>query len=318
MTSEFSGKRILVTGGTGSLGKALLLRAKEEKWDCEFIIFSRDETKQARVRQKFPQHTYVLGDVAKFRDVRRIMSDIDVVFHFAAYKSVPSAQNNVPATIETNIIGSQNVVDAALECGVEKVVASSTDKSCAPANLYGASKSVMEAIFQNANRYGKTTFHLTRYGNVVSSNASVIPLFKRQAAEGGPLTVTDFRMTRFWITLDQAVDLILLALTTNPGVIVVPKAPSMAVYDVAKTIGGDLPIIETQIRPGEKIHEEMVTAAESFYTLESEEHFFIYPPTGKFRNAGAPFNYASNAAAHELTSEELLEMIRHTEEKYGS
>lgn len=314
----FNGKRLLVTGGTGSLGKALLLRAQEEGWNCDFVIFSRDETKQSQVKALYPQHTYILGDVAKYRDVKRAMQDVDVVFHFAAYKQVPAAQNNVPATIETNIMGSQNIVDIAIEEGVQQVVASSTDKACQPVNLYGASKAVMEALFQYGNKFGKTTFHLARYGNVVASNASVIPLFKKQALQGGPLTVTHREMTRFWITLDEAIDLILLALSKEPGVIVVPKAPAMSVFELAKAIGKDLPIKDIGIRPGEKIHEAMLSEAESFHTTEDDRHFFIFPPTLSIDpTRQQACSYTSDNPQRELSKTEILRMIADTQEKYG-
>lgn len=298
--------KILITGGTGSLGRALLRRLN--KLNAEIVIFSRDETKQGQVRSHYPQHTYILGDVAKYRDVQRAIQDVDVVFHLAAYKQVPSAQNNVAATIETNIIGSQNVVDAAIAAGVKHVVASSTDKSCAPTNAYGASKYMMESIFQNGNRYGKTTFHLARYGNVVCSNASVIPLFQRQAASGGPLTVTHKDMTRFWITIETAVDLLLRALKSPPGTIVVPKAGMRSVWDVAQLIGPGLNIKEIGIRPGEKIHEAMVSEAESFYTEDMGRYFLIHPPTEGIVYNETPFSYTSDTAPS-ISDSKFLRMV---------
>lgn len=314
--NPLTNKRVLITGGTGSLGTAVLSRAKRENWNTEFVILSRGETKQSQVRSKYPEHTYVLGDVSKLRDLQRVISGVDVVLHFAAYKQVPSAQNNVPATVETNVIGSQNVVDAAIQAGVEKVVASSTDKSTSPANCYGASKYLMETIFQNANNYSNnTTFHLARYGNVISSNASVIPLFQRQAASGGPLTVTSKEMTRFWITLDDAIDLILLALEIDPGTIVVPKAKAFSIFELAKLIGPECSIIETGVRPGEKIHEAMVSPSESFHTNEFEDHFEIRPPyAGTFNDSS--FEYTSDKAV-QLKPEEMQAMIDYTDDIYG-
>lgn len=300
-------RKILITGGTGSLGRAFVASLPQ---DCatEVVIFSRDETKQGLLRQQYPQFTYVLGDVAKYRDVSRAMRGVDVVYHFAAYKQVPSAQNNVPATIETNIIGSQNIVDAAIAHGVKQVVASSTDKSTSPANAYGASKYLMEAIFQNGNKYGATTFHLTRYGNVICSNASVIPLFLKQKAAGGPLTVTRKEMTRFWLTLDQAVNNVHMALNYDPGTVLVPKAPAMSMGHLAELIGGGLPVEEIGIRPGEKIHEAMVSEAESFHTLDIGSFYLIYPPTGKVYNDKAPFSYTSDKAPI-LSDEKMLQYI---------
>lgn len=312
------GKRVLITGGTGSLGKALLARSQREGWDTEFTIFSRDETKQGLLRNQYPRHRYILGDIASYMDLKRAMRGIDVVFHFAAYKQIPSAQNNVGATVRTNIIGSQNVVDAAIDLNVEKVVASSTDKAMSPVNMYGATKLAMEYIFQDANKYGATTFHLARYGNVVASNASVAILWQQQAAAGGPLTVTDKRMTRFFLTLDQALDLVLLALNTEPGVIVVPKAPAIGIYNMALAMSKGLPIIETGIRAGEKIHEGMISEAESFYTDEDEAHYYVHPPTSDFRNLNAPFSYTSDKPVRWLEANDILDMVRETQRLYGN
>lgn len=314
---DFKDARILVTGGTGSLGKALLQRAQQENWGAEFVILSRDETKQSEVRNKYPEYTYLLGDVAKFRDVQRAMVGVDFIFHFAAYKQVPSAQNNVASTVATNVLGSQNIVDAAIQANVISAVASSSDKSCQAVNYYGASKFLMEGIFQNGNRHDITTFHLTRYGNVLSSNQSVVPYWKKQLARGQPITVTDRRMTRFWLTLDQAIDLLLLALSAPPGVIVVPKAPAMSVYELAKAVAGEHPIVETEIRPGEKLTEMMVSEAESFHTQETEEHFFIHPSTSEYRNLSAPFSYTSDNPAKVLSAEEILTMLAETEKKWA-
>jgi UDP-N-acetylglucosamine 4,6-dehydratase len=313
---SFKGKRILITGGTGSLGKAILQRAQQDDWDCQFVIFNRDETRQSQLKAKYPQHEYFLGDVSKYTDVYRAMRrKVDIVFHLAAYKQVPSAQNNVPATIEANIIGSLNVVDAALEAGVKQVVASSTDKACAPCNFYGISKASMEAIFQHANRFNETTFHLARYGNVVCSNASVIPLFERQAKEGGPLTVTHLDMTRFWITLDQAIDLLLVALLQQPGVIVIPKAGAMSIIEVAKAVGPGLDIKEIGIRAGEKIHEALVSEAESFFAKEDQKHFYIYPYGQKSVINVVPFTYTSDTAPH-LSIKEMQDMIADYHRKF--
>lgn len=299
-----SGKRILITGGTGSLGQALLRRIHGEPY--EITIFSRDETKQSILKARYPEYRYILGDVAKLRDVKRAFKDIDIVFHFAAYKQVPSAQNNVPATVETNIVGSQNVVDAAIECGVKQVVASSTDKATNPANAYGASKYIMEAIFQDANKYNGTTFHLARYGNVVGSNASVIPLFLRLKENDQPITVTHPDMTRFWITIDTAVDLVIAALKTAPGIIVVPKAKSMSLMNLAKMFSDNIQI--TGIRAGEKLHESMVSETESFHAVDGKDFFYINPPTSNYYNNNAPFTYTSDKCPV-LTPDEMLLMI---------
>lgn len=310
--------KILITGGTGSLGKATLLTAERENWPAKFVIFSRDETKQGNLRKRFPQHQYILGDVAKESDINSAVRGTrpDIILHYAAYKQVPAAQNNVNATIETNVIGSQNVVNAALEYGVKQVVASSTDKACESVNAYGSSKHLMECVFQDANKWGLTTFHLARYGNVVSSNASVIPFFMEQIARGGPITVTDKRMTRFWISLAEAVQLIQSALRQKPGIIVVPKAPAMSVWQLAEYMryeygSTEIIIEDVGIRPGEKIHESMVSEAESFHT---EDHhaalcFFIHPPTSGFKSWGVPFSYTSDQPQSWLTWVDMKKLI---------
>lgn len=309
--------KVLITGGTGSLGKAVLARAERESWPAEFTIFSRDETKQNILKQKYPQHGFVLGDISRYNDLKRAMRGVDIVLHFAAYKQIPMAQNNINATIQVNVIGSQNVVDAAIDTGVRQVVATSTDKAMSPENAYGCAKKMMEYIFQDANKYNATTFHLARYGNVLLSNQSVAVLFKKQKAAGGPLTITDRRMTRFFLSLDQAIDLILLALNTTPGNIVVPKAPSTYIYQLAEVIGNGLPVVETGIRAGEKLDEGMVSESESFYVEEDEDHFYIHPPTDEYRNPDAPFSYMSNNPVRYITNEELAEMIAETERLYG-
>lgn len=314
--NPLDGKTVLITGGTGSLGKATLARAKREGWNTEFIIFSRDETKQTILKEKYPEHRFVLGDVSRYLDLKRVMRGVDTVLHYAAYKQIPSAQNNISATIQTNILGSQHVVDAAIDAGVTQVVASSTDKAMSPENFYGVSKKAMEYIFQDANKYEATTFHLARYGNVLMSNMSVGPHWKQQIKRGEPITVTDERMSRFFLTLNQAIDLILLALQQEPGVIVIPRAPAMMMLDLAKVIAGDHPIIVTQIRAGEKLAEGMVSEAESFYTEQHEEHFFIHPPTSDYRNPDAPFSYMSDHPVRFLTHAEIAAMIEETERLY--
>jgi UDP-N-acetylglucosamine 4,6-dehydratase len=268
------------------------------------------------MKKEFPNCNYILGDVSRYNDLELAFRGIDIIFHLAAYKQVPSAQNNANATIETNIIGSRNVAKAAILSGVKQVVASSTDKACSPVNLYGTSKSAMETIFQDANKYKETTFHLSRYGNVICSSASVVPLFQKQAENDGPLTVTHREMTRFWITLDTAVDLVIHALGTEPGIVVVPEAKSLEIIEVAKAIGGDLEIKEIGIREGEKLHESMVAEAESFHTEKRkvrdvegiENVYYIHPPVEQFRNRTAPFDYNS-LDAERLTVEEFLGMV---------
>lgn len=310
-------KKVLITGATGSLGRALIKRLYKEDKCKEIIVFSRDETKQGKLRKQYPDLSYVLGDVSRLSDLELAFRGVDVVYHFAAYKQVPSAQNNVLATLETNINGSRYVARAAIMNDVEQVVASSTDKACEPVNMYGVSKRAMENIFQDANKHGPTTFHLARYGNVVCSNASVIPLFKEQRDKGGPITITHDEMTRFWITLDTAVDLVNHALLSDPGTIVVPKAGAMSIYALAKMFAtGGLEIKEIGIRAGEKVHEYMVAEAESFHTMETEDLFYIYPPTSDYVSSSAPFVYTSKDAPA-ISPTEMLRMIEQYEEDYA-
>lgn len=303
---------ILVTGGTGSLGKAVLNIAKRDKWRSKFAVFSRDETKQNVLKRQFPEHTYILGDVSRYDDISRAVRGYrpDIILHFAAYKQIPAAQNNVYATVETNVRGSQNVIDAALEYGVPHVAASSTDKACEPANVYGSSKNLMEGLFQDANKWKQTNFHLARYGNVVCSNSSVIPLFLKQKEEGNSLTVTRKEMTRFWISLEQAVSLICSSLQLTPGTILVPKAGAMSMESLATYLGGEGDIKEIGIREGEKIHECMVSESESFHTCSYfDGYYHIYPPTGDYENALAPFSYCSNDPSRILAGKEIDLMI---------
>lgn len=311
------GKKILITGGTGTLGKAVLTRARRNFWGAEFVIFSRDETKQSILRQKFPEHQYVLGDITRYNDLKRAMRGIDIVMHFAAYKQVPSAQNNIAATIETNIYGSQQVVEAAIDMEVSQVVTTSTDKAASPESAYGVGKKMVEYVFQDANKYGATNFHITRYGNVLASNQSVAVLWEHQAKVGGPITITDRRMTRFFLSIDEAINQVLMSLQSEPGVILVPKAPSILMIDFAKEFAQDLAIVDIGLRPGEKIHEGMVSEAESFYTEDRGNFYLIHPPTSSFRNEGAPFSYTSDKPSRFLSAKELLEMLDTTHALYG-
>lgn len=274
---------VLITGGTGSLGQAIIARAHKENWNTTFVVYSRDESKQAHLTARFPNVRCVLGDIRDEPWLRTNLRGVDIVIHAGAYKRVPSAQNNATETVKTNVIGSLNVAQAAVEAGVRRVIGISTDKAAQPVNAYGASKFLMESLFQNACTWGETIFTLARYGNVIGSSGSVIPFFIQQAIRGDSLTVTNVKMTRFWITMDEAIDLILLASNEDPGMVLVPKAPAMKVFELAQVVrdmyAPGLPIVGTRIRAGEKIHECMVTAAESYHTLELPNHFAILPST---------------------------------------
>lgn len=304
-----TGKKVLITGGTGSLGRATLHRARQENWNSEFVIYSRSEEKQSKLRLQFPNAHYILGDIRDQEHLQLALRDVDVVLHYAAYKQIPAAQVNVDEVVKTNVIGSKNVALAALNAGVERVVAASTDKACSPVTAYGYSKALMESLFQEYNTWGDTIFTLARYGNVVCSAASVIPLFLKQKAAGGPLTITDARMTRFWISLSYAVDLILEALQQPAGYVVVPKAPAMKVIDIAKAMGEGLPIKTIGMRAGEKIHEAMVNLSESSRTLMDNEFFYIPPPDYPVVH-NELWEYTSDAPSYWLTWLEMEQMIQ--------
>ncbi len=290
--------RVFLTGGTGSLGRALLARAEREKWDCRFTVFSRTEAKQAEVKAQYPQHDYVLGDVAKESDVEMAIRGHDVVIHAAAYKRVPEAEVNSAAAISVNVVGSVNVARQAVFAGIPRVLGISTDKACAPINLYGMTKATMEKVFQDACHWGATRFSCVRYGNVLGSTGSVVPLFRRLVADGRDITITDERMTRFWLTLEDAVDLVIAGLAeTEPGTILVPKAPASDMATLAFAVAPRTGIKVIGIRPGEKINEQLIHAGESMHADDIGSHFRIYPAYSGYRgNLPDGFEYRSDTA----------------------
>ena len=279
-------RSVLITGGTGSLGQALTKRILEEFPKVKrVVIFSRDEQKQFQMRQKFseekyPAIRYFIGDVRDFERVKRAFRDIDCVIHAAAMKHVPIAEYNPMECIKTNVMGAENVINACLETGVEKVVALSTDKAAAPINLYGATKLTSDKLFIAANNIkGKNAikFSVVRYGNVMGSNGSVIPFFLKKRHDG-VLPITDTDMTRFNISLDEGVDLVLHALESAwGGEVFVPKIPSYRITDVAKAIAPNCKQKIVGIRSGEKIHEEMITASDSYNTYDLGKYYAILP-----------------------------------------
>src|SRR5947209_4242020 len=265
---ELSGATILLTGGTGSFGKAFIRQLTDAWSDVAIRVYSRDELKQSELRAEYgdKQLRYLIGDVRDRERIYRATQGVDFVVHAAAMKQVPACEYNPFEAVRTNVLGAQHVVDAAIDSGVEKVVALSTDKAVNPVNLYGATKLCAEKIVVQGNAYAaqsKTRLACVRYGNVVDSRGSVVPLFRQQAATGR-VTITDRRMTRFWITLDQAVDLVLYALEhMTGGEVFIPKIPSMKVVDLAEAVAPGVPRDVTGIRPGEKLHEVLLTADES-------------------------------------------------------
>jgi UDP-N-acetylglucosamine 4,6-dehydratase len=280
---ELNGATILLTGGTGSFGTAFVERALRDLPDTTVRIFSRDELKQSEMQARFADHPnlrFFLGDIRNRSRLTRAMQGADVVIHAAAMKQVPACEYNPFEAVQTNILGSQHIVDAAIDTGVRQVVALSTDKAVNPVNLYGATKLCEEKLIVQGNAYASqsnTTLSCVRYGNVVGSRGSVVPLFRKQLAEGR-LTITDDRMTRFWITLNQAVDLVHFALKHSVGgEVFIPKIPSMKVTDLAEAMAPGLPVEIIGIRPGEKLHEVLITADESRHTVDAGEVYIVLP-----------------------------------------
>jgi len=277
MDASLLGKTVLVTGGTGSLGKKLIKRILESKPE-KVIVFSRDEFKQSEMAKDFPEPRYFLGDVRDEQRLMQVMCGVDYVVHAAALKQVPALEYNPEEAIKTNVQGSMNVISACNANGVEKCVFVSTDKAVNPVNLYGATKLCAEKLFLAANAYNKTEFVVTRYGNVIGSRGSVIPLFyklRKQGIKKVPITSPD--MTRFWITLEEAVNLVMLGLNTaKGGWILVPRAPAMKITDVARAIIPDCEFEVIGVRPGEKIHESLVSEdgeKVSMVTLDCTAHY---------------------------------------------
>jgi len=293
----FDGKSILITGGTGSFGREFTRTILERYNPARLVIFSRDEHKQFEMQQQFnePVMRYFIGDVRDMERLKQAMRGIDFVVHTAALKHVPIAEYNPMECIKTNIRGAENVIEAALENNVEKVIALSTDKAANPINLYGATKLASDKLFVAANNITgsrQTRFSVVRYGNVVGSRGSVLPFFRKIISEGvKELPITDTRMTRFWITLQQGVDFVLKNFQRmQGGEIFVPKIPTVKIIDLAESLSPDLPIAEIGIRPGEKIHEVMCPADDSHLTLEFDDHYVIRPCINIYYNVDYTHN----------------------------
>lgn len=283
---DLNGQSILITGGTGSLGKALVRRILKQFPNVKrLVVFSRDEQKQFEMAQEFPTVTfkalrYFIGDVRDLDRLKRAFKDIDYVIHAAAMKHVHIAEYNPMECVKTNVLGAENIINASLDSQVKRVVALSTDKAAAPINLYGATKLASDKLFVAANNIkgaNQIRFSVVRYGNVMGSNGSVIPFFLKKRKEGF-LPITDPNMTRFNISLDEGVDMVLHALDAAwGGEIFVPKIPSYKLTDVAKAVAPDIEHRVVGIRPGEKIHEEMITSSDSFYTYDLGKYYVILP-----------------------------------------
>ncbi len=324
----FDGKSVLVTGGTGSFGSRFVSTLLQRHAPRRVIVFSRDELKQHEMRQHggwSDDHRrklrFFIGDVRDAARLRMAMDDVQIVVHAAALKQVPACEYNPFEAIRTNVLGAQNIIEAAISCGVERLIAMSTDKACNPLNLYGATKLCSDKLFVAGNAYAggkKTRFAVVRYGNVVGSRGSVIPLFLHQR-KTGRITITDRRMTRFWITLQQGVDFVLASLERmHGGELYVPKIPSARVSDLATAIGPKCSIDEIGIRPGEKLHEVMISSDDARHTLEFDDHYIIAPQFpwwdeningyGSAARVGEGFEYSSNKNKHWLTVEQIRKL----------
>ena len=282
--SQLDGASVLITGGTGSLGKSLVEYLLKETKVRRIAIFSRDELKQQHLRIQFqdePRLRWFLGDVRDLDRLKRAFHGVDYVIHAAALKQVDTGEYNPMEFVKTNVLGSQNVIDASIDAGVKRVVALSTDKASSPINLYGATKLTADKLFVAANNYSQaygTSFAVVRYGNVMGSRGSVIPFFKEIAAQGSPLPITDLRMTRFWISIESAVKFVIDSLEImTGGELYVPRIPSMKIIDLAHAVAPDAKLEEIGMRPGEKLHEEMISADDSRRTIILENRFVVTP-----------------------------------------
>lgn len=321
--SYLDGKRVLITGGTGSFGKAFVKRVLDHTHVARVVVFSRDELKQSEMAEHHhgePRLLFFIGDVRDHGRLERAFDGVDIVVHAAALKQVPAVEYNPIEAVRTNINGAENVINAALDRKVKRVIALSTDKASSPINLYGATKLVSDKLFVHGNAYAggnPTRFSVVRYGNVMGSRGSVVPLFKRLAATG-EIPITDERMTRFCITLPEGVQMVANALEhMRGGEIFVPKIPSLRVLDLARVMAPEAIIRVVGIRPGEKLHEEMISINDARRSLDMGTHFVIKPETEWWAQRddllGQPvpegFSYSSETNDHWLSPEEIKAMV---------
>jgi UDP-N-acetylglucosamine 4,6-dehydratase len=329
---DWNNQTILITGGTGSFGKKFAKIALEEKKPKKIIIFSRDELKQHEMRvhgYDHPSMRYFIGDVRDRERLVRAMHGVDIVVHAAALKQVPACEYNPMEAIKTNIMGTANVVEAALDAGVKKVMTISTDKAVSPANLYGATKLAAEKLTIQSNAYAAgtaTRYSCVRYGNVVGSRGSVVPLFLKQRANG-TVTITDERMTRFWLSLDQGVRFVMSCIEQmQGGEVFVPKIPSTRVIDLANAIVPEAKLNIIGIRPGEKIHEDLISDDEARHTVELERMFVIQPAQAtwfgnSWKDKGKPlpegYRYSSDTNTQWLDIDGIREFVAPFEQLFA-
>jgi UDP-N-acetylglucosamine 4,6-dehydratase/5-epimerase len=324
VSSPLRGSSILVTGGTGSFGKAFVRYALRELDPERLVVFSRDELKQYETRQLLdddPRLRWFIGDIRDERRLQRAMHGVEYVVHAAALKQVDTAEYNPYEFVKTNVLGSQNVIESSIDQGVRRVVALSTDKASSPINLYGATKLTADKLFVSGNHYAAaydTRFSVVRYGNVMGSRGSVIPFFRRLAAAGRSLPITDLRMTRFFITLPQAVEFVVESFDTmTGGELYVPRIPSMHITDLAQAVAPGAPMHSSGLRPGEKLHEEMVSAEEGRRVVQVKDRYIIAPELATWgyeqpEHAVAVedgFHYTSDTNDLWFTAEEIAEAL---------
>ena len=310
--SQLDGSSVLITGGTGSLGKSLVEYLLKETKVRRIAIFSRDELKQQHLRIQFqdnPRLRWFLGDVRDLDRLKRAFHGVDYVIHAAALKQVDTGEYNPMEFVKTNVLGSQNVIDASIEVGVKRVVALSTDKASSPINLYGATKLTADKLFVAANNYSQaygTSFAVVRYGNVMGSRGSVIPFFQEIAAQGKPLPITDLRMTRFWISIESAVKFVIDSLEMmTGGELYVPRIPSMKIIDLAHAVAPDAKLEEIGMRPGEKLHEEMISADDSRRTIILENRYVVTPVVAEWGYKQPKGTMMSEGMAYKSDTNEL-------------
>lgn len=322
---DWQASTVLVTGGTGSFGQKMIEILLREKRPLKLIVFSRDELKHHEMRQKFPDGPgspirYFIGDIRDRDRLNRAFNNVNIVIHAAAMKQVPACEYNPFEAVLTNIVGAKNVIDAAIDHQVSRVLAVSTDKAVAPVNLYGATKLVAEKLFTQGNAYvgnGPTRFASTRYGNVIGSRGSVVPLFKQQRA-AGRVTLTDPQMTRFWLTLEQGVRFVLRCVEQmEGGEVFVPKLPSMRMDELANAVAPGCEREIVGIRPGEKLHEMLLSPDEARHTLEFDDMFMIVPEQEvesrharvSARRLADGYTYSSDVNPAQLSAHELSVML---------
>ena len=308
--------QILITGGSGTMGRAIIKRATEEKWDCRFIVFSTDAMKHVKLRSQYPNVQCVVGDIRDYRALLNVMTGKDYCLHLAAVKHIPVSEYDSIDTYDVNVNGSLNICMAAMQLGTPHVLGISTDKSCHPANAYGATKMLMEKVFQEYSRLGlPTQFHLVRMGNVLESTGSVIEAWKKAIERGEPIRMTDPEMTRFWLSPSQAVKFLIEGMNVPPGCIYIPKVPALSIGKLAEYALNSLvdrAVERVPLRPGEKMHETLLTLEETWYTAtwdRDNQEGYVLRPTTSARNdipSGSPY---TSDMTRQLTQTELLELL---------